>query len=466
MRLGGERRGARGGDAHLDANSALVMSLPTLNRGHGCAIDSLQEDSEIAPFRIRGLCCTLLLWPVKANHPKAKLIGRGSSVRASNPSMETPVDLGVTSLHGVFQVQRLLFIAEKCPALQGAFRARARARPFRRARARGVALTMSRARALAPPRALGRAAEAYRKALEELRKGLNTALYQEVMAKTGGAPDAAWVASAEKAAFQQRERLEGAMNTYRTNLIKDSIRLGYNELGDFHVACGDLTQALRCYVRSRDYCSTAQHNAEMCLRVIAVAIDLGNFVYVNNYVVKAEHSADAADPLVLAKLRAAAGLGQLENNSARGRASSSRSRPTARRRAARRRAPDALAGGADARAPGGGGGGGGGSTRAARADRRPRTSRRTARCARELRARRAAPARRRVGVVQALDLAPRWRELVADYYGSLRRRSRRSTRSSPSSCSTRTCTRTSARSRARSATGASCSTACRTSRSS
>ena len=71
VRLGGERRGARGGDAHLDANSALVMSLPTLNRGHGCAIDSLQktrksrlsefhESETLGSLSQRNLCGPLL----------------------------------------------------------------------------------------------------------------------------------------------------------------------------------------------------------------------------------------------------------------------------------------------------------------------------------------------------------------------------------------------------------------------
>ena len=103
--------------------------------------------------------------------------------------METPVDLEsyIARYTGFSKVQRLLFIAEKCPALQGAFRASARARSVS-TRARGPRpwVALNRAFSLAPP--LGRAAEAYRRAVDELRKGLNTALYQEVMAKTGGTP--------------------------------------------------------------------------------------------------------------------------------------------------------------------------------------------------------------------------------------------------------------------------------------
>ena len=30
------------------------------------------------------------------------------------------------------------------------------------------------------------------------------------------------------------------LNGYKTNLIKESIRLGHNELGNFHYACGNL----------------------------------------------------------------------------------------------------------------------------------------------------------------------------------------------------------------------------------
>lgn len=36
------------------------------------------------------------------------------------------------------------------------------------------------------------------------------------------------------------ERLESELQGYKTNLIKESIRLGYNDLGDFHYEKGDL----------------------------------------------------------------------------------------------------------------------------------------------------------------------------------------------------------------------------------
>jgi len=104
-----------------------------------------------------------------------------------------------------------------------------------------------------------------------------------------------------------------ACRSEQTNLIKESIRMGYNDLGDFHYARGDLQQAFKCYVRTRDYCTTSKHIIAMCLNVILVSIELGHFVHVSNYVSKADQTPDVQDPVVLAKLKCAAGLAHLES---------------------------------------------------------------------------------------------------------------------------------------------------------
>ena len=38
----------------------------------------------------------------------------------------------------------------------------------------------------------------------------------------------------------QQERLEGDLTAYKANLVKESIRMGHNDLGDFFYAAGDL----------------------------------------------------------------------------------------------------------------------------------------------------------------------------------------------------------------------------------
>ncbi|KAL6079646.1 COP9/signalosome complex subunit Csn1 [Balamuthia mandrillaris] len=162
--------------------------------------------------------------------------------------------------------------------------------------------------------------EALRLAVSEVKNTTNTTLYKEIMEKAGSklpAPystlDREWVDSVDKRAQQQLERLELELNGYKTNLIKESIRMGHNDLGDFHYDRGDLNAALKCYVRTRDYCTTSKHITSMCLNVIKVSIEMGNFAHVINYVNKAEQTPDLQDPIVIAKLKSCAGLAHLEN---------------------------------------------------------------------------------------------------------------------------------------------------------
>ncbi|BBN13298.1 COP9 signalosome complex subunit 1 [Marchantia polymorpha subsp. ruderalis] len=161
--------------------------------------------------------------------------------------------------------------------------------------------------------------EALRMASDEIKRGENTALYRESVDKIAGRLgstyllDQEWVDVVDRRAAQRQEKLEMELNGYKTNLIKESIRMGYNDLGDFFYGRGDLQQAFKCYVRTRDYCTTSKHIIAMCLNVILVSIELGQFVHVSNYVSKADQTPDVQDPIVLAKLRCAAGLAHLES---------------------------------------------------------------------------------------------------------------------------------------------------------
>lgn len=48
-------------------------------------------------------------------------------------------------------------------------------------------------------------------------------------------------------------------------------RRGHDDLGDHYLDCGDLTNALKCYSRARDYCTNPKHVVNMCLNVIKVS---------------------------------------------------------------------------------------------------------------------------------------------------------------------------------------------------
>lgn len=160
--------------------------------------------------------------------------------------------------------------------------------------------------------------EALRMAYEEIKKGENTQLFREAVQKICGRlgpnyeMDSAWAYAVDRRAEQRKERLENELNAYRTNLIKESIRMGYNDFGDFYYAHGQLGEALKNYVRTRDYCTTAKHIIHMCLNVILASIEMGQFTHVLSYVTKAEQALDSLDNATAAKLCCAAGLAHLE----------------------------------------------------------------------------------------------------------------------------------------------------------
>lgn len=88
--------------------------------------------------------------------------------------------------------------------------------------------------------------------------------------------------------------------------------MGYNDFGDFFYAHGQLADAFKNYVRTRDYCTTSKHIIHMCLSAILVSIETGQFTHVTSYVNKAEQTPEALDQIATAKVRCAAGLAHLE----------------------------------------------------------------------------------------------------------------------------------------------------------
>ncbi|KAF0984872.1 hypothetical protein FDP41_000771 [Naegleria fowleri] len=157
------------------------------------------------------------------------------------------------------------------------------------------------------------------KLIDLLKTGKNTTLYKEVIEKYGKEVgqnlDTEWIAQVDRAATKQQEKLEVELNAHKTNLIKESIRVGHNDLGDFHLERGNLQESLKSYLRTRDYCTSSKHVNEMCLNVIRVSIEMGNYALVNQYVTKAENTpdvSDGTDVITTTKILASSALANLE----------------------------------------------------------------------------------------------------------------------------------------------------------
>ncbi len=82
--------------------------------------------------------------------------------------------------------------------------------------------------------------------------------------------DVAWAESKMKKAALKLEKLDTDLKNYKANSIKESIRRGHDDLGDHYLDYGDMSNALKCYSRARDYCTSSKHVIHMCLNVIKV----------------------------------------------------------------------------------------------------------------------------------------------------------------------------------------------------
>ncbi|KFM79956.1 COP9 signalosome complex subunit 1, partial [Stegodyphus mimosarum] len=213
-----------------------------------------------------------------------------------NPTLD--LEAYSSSYSGLAKLYRLLYIADHCPTLR---------------------------------------IEALKMALSYVQNTYNVSMYQMIHRKlleaagnsnlpdvTGGLNagvlplDTQWIETKSKKAALKLEKLDTDLKNYKSNSIKESIRRGHDDLGDHYLDCGDLSNALKCYSRARDYCTSGKHVVNMCLNVIKVSVYLQNWSHVLTYVNKAEVTPEVAEvnekdanQLVLTKLRCAAGLAEL-----------------------------------------------------------------------------------------------------------------------------------------------------------
>lgn len=216
-----------------------------------------------------------------------------------NPTLD--LETYANSYTGLAKLHRLIFISNHCPALR---------------------------------------LEALKLAISHVMKTYNVNLYQhlhkklaeatsnqaglpDIAVQAGGSQDIpvfdpAWVDKKTKNSALKLEKLDTDLKNYKSNSIKESIRRGHDDLGDHYLNCGELSNALKCYSRARDYCTSGKHVVNMCLNVIKVSVYLQNWSHVLSYVSKAESTPDFAESngkdtnqSTVTRLRCAAGLAEL-----------------------------------------------------------------------------------------------------------------------------------------------------------
>ncbi|KAL4927834.1 COP9 signalosome complex subunit 1 [Aspergillus undulatus] len=169
------------------------------------------------------------------------------------------------------------------------------------------------------------AVEALRAAVAEAKSGKDVSRYlRAVLALAAAAPndpeatvDRDWADRLQRVVKSETNRLEHELKGYKNNLIKESIRMGNEDLGQHYHQAGDLTNAFKAYSRMRDFCTTSSHIASMLFKVITVAIERGDWLSVQSNVYRLR--GQAAKPEEQAKhqpkMSAALGLSQLHAGS-------------------------------------------------------------------------------------------------------------------------------------------------------
>ncbi|KAJ1511862.1 cop9 signalosome complex subunit [Coelomomyces lativittatus] len=124
--------------------------------------------------------------------------------------------------------------------------------------------------------------------------------------------DMKWIESTQRQARLEYERLETDLKNYKHTSIKESIRMGQNDLGDHAYKCGDFTNALKYYSRARDYCTSSKHILDMCLNIIKVSMCVYDFSHVTSYVTKAKETESNLPPVTDCRLKLCLAIAHLD----------------------------------------------------------------------------------------------------------------------------------------------------------
>ncbi|OIW33754.1 hypothetical protein CONLIGDRAFT_190595 [Coniochaeta ligniaria NRRL 30616] len=92
--------------------------------------------------------------------------------------------------------------------------------------------------------------------------------------------DTDWMERTEQANRAETQRLEAELRGYKNNLIKESIRMGHEDLGKHYETIGDLSRAFDAYSHMRPDVSTPRHIVEVGKHLASVSLQRRDWVMV------------------------------------------------------------------------------------------------------------------------------------------------------------------------------------------
>ncbi|KTW32440.1 uncharacterized protein T551_00530 [Pneumocystis jirovecii RU7] len=91
-----------------------------------------------------------------------------------------------------------------------------------------------------------------------------------------------WILETKNKAKSILQKLEFALQSYKNSFIKESIRMGYNSLGDHYYTCRDLDNSLKFYSKASEFCTTPKHVMNTLLNIIKVSLEQKKFLSIQS----------------------------------------------------------------------------------------------------------------------------------------------------------------------------------------
>eukprot|EP00977_Amphora_coffeiformis_P006291 scaffold1351_cov176-Amphora_coffeaeformis.AAC.25 len=124
--------------------------------------------------------------------------------------------------------------------------------------------------------------------------------------------DANWVQETETAQHQDRAVLRHRLQSVQSHLHKEAIRAAYLALAEHDARIGDVVEAFHSVLRAKDYCTTRQQTATVCLQIVDLSFLLGNAVSAKEYLLRLDHTIGNDTPAsVRQDIQTASGLERL-----------------------------------------------------------------------------------------------------------------------------------------------------------
>ncbi|KAF7879175.1 hypothetical protein EAF04_000373 [Stromatinia cepivora] len=163
--------------------------------------------------------------------------------------------------------------------------------------------------------------EALKILIKEAKQGKDVTIYMDAWAALSKmAPnepeafrDDQWIDATNKSNAAEAARLEAQLKGYKNNLIKESTRMGNEDLGKHYEATGQLALAFDAYSRMRQDISIPRHVIDVCKHIIEVSIERKEYIAVLSNVQKMRGTAVGPDDDKVIKpfCHAAEGIAQM-----------------------------------------------------------------------------------------------------------------------------------------------------------